>query len=164
MSVPDSGLWVTALFFGIPLALVDIFRHRLPNILVASMTFMFLVVMVPAASTAEDWPRLTTAMGIGVGAFILYALVGMAGLMGFGDVKLAGALGLWLGWYGMDVVVIGMLAAFVLALPQSIVVTIRAGRGKPKKRLAFGPYLLGGAVLALLWAPTVQFMGGASLL
>ena len=162
MSIPDTGLWVTALAFGIPLALVDIFRHRLPNILVASMTFMFLVVMVPAASTAEDWPRLTTAMGIGFGAFILYALAGMAGLMGFGDVKLAGALGLWLGWYGMDVVVIGMLAAFVLALPQSLVLSVRSRRGVPKKRVAFGPYMIVGAMLAVLLSPAGGVLPGAS--
>lgn len=159
----EGGMLGAVIFFGLPLIAFDLRSHRLPNWLVTPFFLTLFLFTLALSSTTDDWPRFGAAVSAAIGTFTLYAIAGMIGLMGFGDVKLAGVLGLWLGWYGADVLATGMLAAFVLALPQSIVMTVRARRGEPKKRLAFGPYMLAGAVLVVLWAPAVQFMAGASL-
>ncbi len=41
--------------------------------------------------------------------------------MGFGDVKLGGVLGLYLGWYGWEEAVVGGFAAFILGAVVGVV-------------------------------------------
>jgi leader peptidase (prepilin peptidase)/N-methyltransferase len=74
------------------------------------------------------------------------ALVSPAG-MGMGDVKLAGLLGLLLGWLGWPVVVAGFLLGFVVqaVLGLALIVLRRAGRDT---ELPFGPALVLGTAVA----------------
>ncbi len=69
--------------------------------------------------------------------------------MGFGDVKLALALGAVLGWYGWGVLLLGTFAGFLLAslYGVALVAARRAGR---KTAIPFGPFLLGGAFVGVL--------------
>ena len=71
--------------------------------------------------------------------------------MGFGDVKLAGLLGLYLGWLGWIELAVGAFAAFLFGglVGLALLVTGRAGR---KSHLPFGPFMLVGALLAILAA------------
>jgi leader peptidase (prepilin peptidase)/N-methyltransferase len=70
--------------------------------------------------------------------------------MGFGDVKLAGVLGLVLGWLGWGELVVGGFLGFLLGavLGGVLMVARRAGR---KTKIPFGPFMLLGALLAILW-------------
>ncbi|MFC7480110.1 hypothetical protein ACFQX7_08815 [Luedemannella flava] len=72
--------------------------------------------------------------------------------MGFGDVKLAGLLGLYLGWLGWGPVIVGTFAGFLFGAVVGAVLMLirRAGR---KSAVAFGPFMLAGAFLAI-------FLGG----
>ena len=74
--------------------------------------------------------------------------------MGFGDVRLAGLCGGWLGWLGASVIPVGLLAAFVLAgVPAvAMVVTEKPNR---KTKIAFGPYLALGTVVAICFGRTI---------
>jgi len=68
--------------------------------------------------------------------------------IGMGDAKLAALLGLYLGWLGADVLVLGITAGFVVqaVLALLLLVTRRIGlRGE----LPFGPAMLVGAALAV---------------
>ena len=79
--------------------------------------------------------------------FALLALVHPAGL-GWGDVKLSGVLGLYLGWLGAAAVAAGLLGAFVLAALAGLGL-IAAGRATRKSQLPFGPFMLASAIAVI---------------
>ena len=68
---------------------------------------------------------------------------------GFGDVKLAGLAGLALGWLGWPTLALGAALGFVLCAVVSLglLATRRIGL---RSAICFGPFLLGGAMLAML--------------
>ncbi len=67
--------------------------------------------------------------------------------MGYGDFKLLAAIGAWLGWKMLPVVI--LLSSFVGAVVGiALIVFARHGRNVP---IPFGPYLVLGGLSALLW-------------
>lgn len=64
--------------------------------------------------------------------------------MGFGDVKLGGVLGLYLGWYGWEEAVVGGFAAFILGAVVGVVAIALFGATR-KSMIPFGPFMLAGA-------------------
>jgi leader peptidase (prepilin peptidase)/N-methyltransferase len=74
--------------------------------------------------------------------------------MGLGDVKLAGLLGLYLGWLGWSSMLVGAFAGFLIGgvIGVLLMATRRAGR---KSRIPFGPAMLAGAFLAVFAAPAI---------
>ena len=81
-------------------------------------------------------------------AYFLLRLANPAGL-GFGDVKLAGVLGLYLGFLGWEVVLAGTFAAFLLGGGWGVWL-ILSRRGTARTSIAFGPFMLAGAALAMV--------------
>lgn len=69
--------------------------------------------------------------------------------MGFGDVKLAGVLGMYLGYLGWAHVFAGTFAAFLLGGLWSLAL-LAARRGTLKSAIPFGPFMLAGAAAAML--------------
>jgi leader peptidase (prepilin peptidase)/N-methyltransferase len=74
--------------------------------------------------------------------------------MGFGDVKLAGVLGLYLGWLGWAPLAVGTLAAFLLGGIVGVAL-MAGGRAGRKTALPFGPSMLAGALIALFAAAPI---------
>lgn len=67
--------------------------------------------------------------------------------MGYGDFKLLAAIGAWLGWTLLPLVI--MLSSVVGAVVGiSLIIAAKHGRNIP---IPFGPYLAGGALIALFW-------------
>ncbi len=67
--------------------------------------------------------------------------------MGYGDFKLLAAIGAWLGWKMLPVVI--LLSSFVGAIVGvSLIIFARHGRNVP---IPFGPYLVMGGLIALFW-------------
>lgn len=67
--------------------------------------------------------------------------------MGYGDFKLLAAIGAWLGWPLLPLVI--MLSSVVGAVVGlTLIIAVRHGRNVP---IPFGPYLAGGGVIALFW-------------
>jgi len=79
--------------------------------------------------------------------FALLALICPGGL-GWGDVKLSGVLGLYLGWLGAAAVAAGLLGAFALAALAGLGL-IAAGRATRKSQLPFGPFMLASAIAVI---------------
>jgi leader peptidase (prepilin peptidase)/N-methyltransferase len=71
--------------------------------------------------------------------------------MGFGDFKLLAALGAWMGWQVLPVVI--LLASFVGAV-SGIAIMIATRRGK-EVPIAFGPYLAAAGWIALIWGDRI---------
>ena len=71
--------------------------------------------------------------------------------MGYGDFKLLAAIGAWLGWQMLPLVI--MLSSIVGAVVGiALIIAARLGRNIP---IPFGPYLAGGGVIALFWGQTL---------
>jgi leader peptidase (prepilin peptidase) / N-methyltransferase len=79
--------------------------------------------------------------------FALLAGIHPAGL-GWGDVKLSGLLGLYLGWLGAAAVAAGLLGAFVLAALAGLGL-IAAGRATRQTQIPFGPFMLASAIAVI---------------
>jgi leader peptidase (prepilin peptidase)/N-methyltransferase len=72
--------------------------------------------------------------------------------MGFGDFKLLSAAGAWLGWQVLPVVI--LLSSVVgAAVGIALILFARHGRHVP---IPFGPYLAGGAMIALFWGNAIM--------
>lgn len=72
--------------------------------------------------------------------------------MGFGDVKLAGVLGMYLGFLGWGHVMAGTFAAFVLGGVWSLGL-LAARRGNLQSAIPFGPFMLAGTLAAMVLIP-----------
>lgn len=71
--------------------------------------------------------------------------------MGFGDFKLLAATGAWLGWQMLPLVI--LLSSVVGAVVGIVLILFaKHGRNIP---IPFGPYLAGGALIALFWGPAL---------
>ncbi|WIM05224.1 MAG: A24 family peptidase [Candidatus Nitricoxidivorans perseverans] len=67
--------------------------------------------------------------------------------MGFGDFKLLAAIGAWLGWQMLPLVI--LLSSFVGAVVgAALIVLARHGRNVP---IPFGPYLASAGIIAIFW-------------
>lgn len=71
--------------------------------------------------------------------------------MGYGDFKLLAALGAWLGWQMLPVIV--LLSSAVGAI-VGISLTVFKGRDH-NVPLAFGPYLAAAGAISVFWGPTL---------
>ena len=135
----------------IALALIDLDTHTLPNRIVLPAYPIGVLLLVVATIASGDWGDLLRA-SIGAAALFAFYLVLVLvypGGMGLGDVKLAGVLGLFLGYLGWPALVIGAFAAFVLGGLYAIVllVTRRVAR---TGGIPFGPWMLAGAWVGIL--------------
>ncbi|HEY9396537.1 MAG TPA: A24 family peptidase [Burkholderiales bacterium] len=71
--------------------------------------------------------------------------------MGFGDFKLLAAIGAWLGWKILPLVI--LLSSLVGAIVGiGLIVLAKRGREVP---IPFGPYLAAAGVIALFWGPAL---------
>jgi leader peptidase (prepilin peptidase)/N-methyltransferase len=138
---------------SVVLAAIDLSTLRLPNAVVLPSYVVGVALLAPAAVLHGDWRaavRGLLAMALLWGFYLALALLYRGG-MGFGDVKLAGLLGLYLGWLGWASVAVGTFAGFLLGglAGAALLVTRRAGR---RSAIPFGPAMLAGALVAVFAA------------
>ena len=129
---------------SVALALIDLDTQRLPDVIVLP-AYIVGAVLLGASALVAGTPAQLLPAAIGMAAlFALYRLLAFFGGMGFGDVKLAGVLGLFLGFIGYGSLAVGAFAAFALGGLFSIAILI-ARRGGRKTKIPFGPWMLAGA-------------------
>lgn len=143
------------------LVVIDLTTLRLPNVLVGPLYPVILVLLTVSAASSGGWARLGRASAAGGILFAVYfalALIRPSGL-GLGDVKLAGLLGMFLGWLGWSTLLAGSAAGFLLAglVAATLVVIRRADR---RTEFPFGPWMVLGTVVGA----TSTAVGSAVLL
>lgn len=143
--------WLLVLVpFGLALAVVDYVTWYLPAALVWRAG-LGVVALQGVAALALGEPRILLQAGIGFAATgAYYGLLWLLSprIMAFGDVRLAAVLGLALGPFGLGTV---LLAALAAALVGAVALPVLRRTGNSIRRhVPFGPFLLVGAVLAVV--------------
>jgi len=140
--------WLTLL--AVPLALIDVAVHRLPDRLTGSAFAGTLVLLAVAALAAHQPDRLARAAigGAALACFYLALCLLRPGQMGLGDVKLAASIGLVLGWTSWQALLTGTFAGFALAAVYSGVQMARH-QATRTSLLPLGPFILLGTLTAL---------------
>jgi len=131
-------------------SIIDYATHRLPR----GVTFRAAIVGGPllflAAINHDDNGRILVMFASFIVTLALFALLAAfsKGGIGGGDVRLAPVLAMFLGWLGTSHVYIGLGGGFILGgiAAGGMLVTRRASAST---RIAFGPFLCIGAVIAL---------------
>jgi len=141
---------------GVALALIDVDTHRLPDVLTLPSYAVGTILLTVAAIAGDGGGPLVRALLGMLAAFAFFFVLAFsypAG-MGFGDVKLAGVLGLYLAWVGWSAWFVGVFAGFVLGgvVGLALIATKRAGR---KSAVPFGPFMLLGALVGILLGPAL---------
>jgi leader peptidase (prepilin peptidase) / N-methyltransferase len=142
--------WLVVLVLLIVLAVYDARWLILPDKIMLPLIVVALVYSVAMASLTHSTqvllgPLLAGVMAGGVFYAIVYFSKGRA--MGGGDIKLALVMGLLLGLKGT---LVAMLVAFNTAAIVGIVM-IALRRRKRNDQIPFGPFLVGGTVVAFLY-------------
>lgn len=146
---------------GAALTHIDIDVHRLPDLIVLpSYPIVFVLLLVPTVVTGQ-WGALARGVLAGLALFVGYLVLALVspggGGLGLGDVKLAGVLGLLLGWLGWGPAIVSVLAAFVIGGVIALILLL-VGRASRSSHVAFGPSMILGAWVALMFP--VQVLTG----
>ncbi|HWL36490.1 MAG TPA: prepilin peptidase [Frankiaceae bacterium] len=135
---------------SVALALIDLDTKRLPNVITLPSYVVGIVLLGGAALLSGEYDPLVRAV-IGMaalyGIYFLLVLAYPAG-MGFGDVKLAGVLGLYLGWLGWPEWFTGWMLGFLLGGIWGVGVLLLR-RGSRKTQIPYGPFMIAGALVAI---------------
>jgi leader peptidase (prepilin peptidase) / N-methyltransferase len=136
---------------GAVLAVTDARQRRLPDHLTLPSYPVALALLGVAALVMPDGARHYSGALLGMAAalamFLGQAFVYPAAL-GWGDVKLSGLLGLYLGWLGPGPLLAGLFLGYLLAAVAGLGL-IAARRATRKSQLPFGPFLLAGTLAAI---------------
>jgi leader peptidase (prepilin peptidase)/N-methyltransferase len=143
---------VAALGFAwtlLALTLIDLDTKLLPDSLTLPLLWAGLLVNVPGSFTTLQSSVLGAAAGY-LALWCVYKLfklvTGKEG-MGYGDFKLLGAIGAWVGWQLLPVVI--LLSAVVGSIVG--IALIAFGGRSSQTAIPFGPYLAAAGFIALLW-------------
>ena len=158
-------LWLAGV--SVALALIDLDTHKLPNAIVLP-SYLVGGVLLAAAGILNGDPDGAIRAGIGMAAmWVAYFLMAMLypGGMGFGDVKLAGVLGIYLGFVGWGALLVGAFAAFFFGGIYAIALMVLKKAGR-KSGIPFGPWMLIGAWTGIfagntLWTSYLSLLGVA---
>jgi leader peptidase (prepilin peptidase)/N-methyltransferase len=147
--VPAFAWWAA---LAVPLVLVDLAVHRLPDRLTLPAAAGVVVLLGAAAvldGEADRWLRSLLA-GAAVALFFATTtfVLGRRGF-GLGDAKLALSCAALLGWFGWGAVLLGLMAGLLASALVSIVLLL-AGKVRWTSHLPFGPFLVAGTVIGLI--------------
>jgi leader peptidase (prepilin peptidase)/N-methyltransferase len=144
------AFWLLAAL-AVVLTVIDLRHKRLPDLLTLPAYPAVLALFGVAALAQPGGGHRFLAALIGLtAAYLLFLLLHVInpGGMGWGDVKLSGVLGLYLGWLGAAALVAGLFGAFLLAGITGLGL-MAAGKATLKTQIPLGPFML-TATLAVI--------------
>jgi leader peptidase (prepilin peptidase)/N-methyltransferase len=140
------------------ISVIDVEHMRIPSTLVYSTAVLGAPLLVLASAGTHRWSALLSALIGGVIAFAAFFTLFFAvpkGI-GFGDVRLAGLCGGFLGWMGYREVIVGFLISFIVAgVPAAVLLAMH--KVHRRTQIPFGPFLAAGTVVTVLFgAPVIH--------
>lgn len=170
---PAAPLAIVFLYMLLVLSAIDIDTRRLPTPLVAVVGGAGLAAAVAAQLTglpfgpligiaATGWlshPLAASLVGFAAGAgtsiaiALLYRAVRGRDGLGFGDVRLLGAMGLVLGPFVLLAYALGNIIGVLVSVPHMLLSTSEGPLSS--RSIPFGPFLAVGGVITALWGPAI---------
>lgn len=157
-----AGLYIL-MMLSIALAMIDFRTLTLPNKLVATFTIVAFAAVIAQilyetfrTGVFPTYEALTALGACAVYGVLYFALwfISYGKWLGFGDVKLVPSLGLLAGFFGIAAAIIGFFAPFLIAgIPLAALMFI--GVLKRKTKVPFGPFLLIGVWVAILFSEPI---------
>ncbi|SEQ85251.1 leader peptidase (prepilin peptidase) / N-methyltransferase [Nitrosomonas sp. Nm51] len=150
-------LMIAALLFVwalIALAAIDIDTHLLPDDITLPLMWLGILVNMQTGFTNLQSAVIGAVAGYLSlwGVYWIFKLITGKEGMGYGDFKLLAAIGAWLGWSILPLVI--LLSSLVGAIVG--VGLIIAAKLHKDIMMPFGPYLAGGALIALFWGQEIN--------
>jgi leader peptidase (prepilin peptidase)/N-methyltransferase len=148
-------------WFLIAMSAIDIDTQLLPDSMTLPLVWLGLIASIALGRGAD-----AIALPVDPASAILGAVTGYLSLwsvywlfklltrkegMGYGDFKLLGALGAWMGWQMLLPIV--LLSAATGAMVGIALIVLR-GRDR-QLPIPFGPYLAGAGWIAMMWGPEI---------
>lgn len=141
----------------VALAAIDISDRVVPRRLLGPALAWGSATLVLASATTGRWGEVRDGALGGLLAFAVFLLIAAVtrGGIGFGDVRLAGTVGVFLGWLGLPLVLLGLLWAFALAALVGLAL-VCTGRRAYRSTMPFVPYIAAGTLSVVLLGVPVQ--------
>ena len=149
-------LYLSAL--AVVLAMIDVDVRRLPDSIVVPSYVVSGLLLIPAGAANGGW---WTGERAAVGMLSLLAIffclaIALPTEITFSDVKLAGLLGMYLGWMSWEALFIGVVAALaVVAFSGKTLALAASRRDRVYTAVPVAPCLLGATVFTLFLAAPV---------
>ena len=145
----------------VPIAMIDADTQLIPDSIVLPLMWLGLAMSLfhpfPGSNTLFISPT-DAIIGAMAGYLALWSIFWLFKLitgkdgMGYGDFKLLAALGAWLGWQQLPIII--MMSAVVGAV---INITMIVARGRDRSiPIPFGPYLAAAGWITMLWGETIK--------
>ncbi len=138
--------YIALALVAVPLAVIDIEHHRLPDrlVVIAAAGGAVLLTLAAARSpvTGPIWGGRAAAAALIAAIGTLLTLIGP---FGFGDTKLAAVLAGYLGWFGWGSVLSGITAGLLLSALGAIAL-VATRRASMTSAIPLGPALLAGVL------------------
>ncbi|MGH9122858.1 MAG: hypothetical protein ACRDYC_13100 [Acidimicrobiales bacterium] len=133
------------------LAFCDLEHYLLPRAILYPVLLAVSASWVLAAAGTGDWGRLGTSATCGAIAFVAFAAIAVAApkMLAFGDARLAGLIGMGLGFEAAKSLIAWLLIANVAAALVGVAL-LATGRGRLSTPLPYGVFLVLGAIAVLL--------------
>ncbi|MGI9136436.1 MAG: prepilin peptidase [Candidatus Nanopelagicales bacterium] len=171
-TVARDAIWLLPLLLVasailIALFVIDLDHKRLPDRLTFLLYPVAVAGLVIDGLATGEWPIIPALAGAGCWLFAIGGIWFLSGGrgMGMGDVKLAPSLGLILGWIGVGPAVVGLMAAWLIGGAVAIGLLV-ARRARSGTAIPFGPFLIGGFAIGLVFGTSVAeaYIGALGLL
>ncbi len=147
-----AALLLTWILVG--LAFIDLDTQLLPDVMTLPLLWAGLVVNLQGLFV----PLREAVLGAMAGYLVLWSVYQLFRLvtgkegMGYGDFKLLAALGAWLGWKALPLIVI-LSAAVGAAVGVGLMAAGRLQRSNP---IPYGPFLAAAGWITLLWGTAIS--------
>ncbi len=144
------------LALAVAVSVTDLSHRLVPRTLLYGALALIVPLLVVVSAVDHTWSDLARAAIWGAVAFAVFFLIWflVPRGMGFGDVRLAGVIGVTLGYLGPVHVYLAFLIGFVVGLLFGLVLMVGSSAGR-KTRIPFAPALCAGAIVAILWGGTL---------
>ena len=140
---------------AVAVSVTDLTHRLVPRTLIYGALALIVPLLVVVSAVNHTWYDLGTAALCGAAGFAVFFAIWflVPKGMGFGDVRLAGVIGLTVGYLGPVHAYMAFLSGFVLGLLFGVVLMVGSSTGR-KTRIPFAPALAAGATFAILWGGT----------
>jgi leader peptidase (prepilin peptidase)/N-methyltransferase len=136
----------------VAVSVTDLSHRLVPRRLLYPALALIVPLLVATSAVDHAWHSLIGSVIAGAVAFGIFFLIWwfVPRGMGFGDVRLAGVIGMTVGYLSLLHAYVAFLAGFVIGMVFGLAMMVVSSTGR-KTRIPFAPSLAVGAVIAVLW-------------